>query len=121
MTRVVLDASVLASVTVAHPNSPSARLLDAAKEREIQVVACAELIAELDRALSRRYFTERLTEKRAVVRDADRGGAGNHAARPEGDVAAHWSAMAAGRMTAFLCLSPLPQFEGSGMIAASFR
>lgn len=41
---------------------PSARLLDAAKEGEIQVVACAELIAELDRALSRRYFTERLTE-----------------------------------------------------------
>jgi predicted nucleic acid-binding protein len=61
VTRVVLDASVLASATVAHPNSLSARLLDAAKEGEIQVVACAELIAELDRALSPRYFTERLT------------------------------------------------------------
>jgi putative PIN family toxin of toxin-antitoxin system len=54
---------VLASAAVAHPNSPSARLLEAAKEGEIQVVACAELIAELDRALSRRYFTARLTEE----------------------------------------------------------
>jgi putative PIN family toxin of toxin-antitoxin system len=63
VTRVVLDASVLASATVAHPNSPSARVLEAAKEGAIQVVACAELIAEFDRALSRPYFTARLTEE----------------------------------------------------------
>jgi putative PIN family toxin of toxin-antitoxin system len=32
-----------------------------AKDGEVEVVVCDELFAELDRALSRRYFVERLT------------------------------------------------------------
>jgi putative PIN family toxin of toxin-antitoxin system len=62
VTRLLLDTSVLASATVAHPGSPSARLLRAAKEGEIDIVGCDELLSELDRALSRRYFVERLTD-----------------------------------------------------------
>ncbi|MBV9802797.1 MAG: putative toxin-antitoxin system toxin component, PIN family [Solirubrobacterales bacterium] len=60
MTRVVIDASVLASAAVAHPNSPSSRLIDAAKAGEVDVVACARLLAELQRALTGRYFRDRM-------------------------------------------------------------
>jgi putative PIN family toxin of toxin-antitoxin system len=62
VTRLLLDASMLASATVAHLNSPSARLLRAAQDGKFEVVACERLLVELDRALSRRYFVERLTD-----------------------------------------------------------
>jgi putative PIN family toxin of toxin-antitoxin system len=66
--RLVVDASVLASAAAGHQDSPSRRVLDAAVGGDVEMVACDRLLDEFDRALHRRYFTQRLTpEERAVI------------------------------------------------------
>lgn len=73
MTRVVVDANVLASAAAGHPHSPSRRLLNALAAGRIEAVLCDRILQEVDRALERPYFAARvtLTERRlldAVVR-----------------------------------------------------
>lgn len=75
MTRVVIDANVLASAAAGHPDSPSRRLLDALASGRIEAVLCDRILQELDRALERPYFVARVTpiERRmlgAVLRAA---------------------------------------------------
>jgi putative PIN family toxin of toxin-antitoxin system len=62
MTRVVVDANVLASATAGHPDSPSRRLLDALAWGRIDAVLCDRILQELDRALKRPYFAARVTQ-----------------------------------------------------------
>ena len=75
MTRVVVDANVLASEIAGHPDSPSRRLLEALTADRIEAVLCNRILRELDSALQRPYFAERVTvlERRqadAVLRAA---------------------------------------------------
>jgi predicted nucleic acid-binding protein len=53
MTRVVIDANVLASATAGHPDSPSRRLLDALASGRIDAVLCDRILQELDHAPAR--------------------------------------------------------------------
>ncbi len=53
MTRVVIDANVLASATAGHPESRSRRLLDSLASGRIDAVLCDRILQELDRALQR--------------------------------------------------------------------
>jgi hypothetical protein len=62
MTRVIIDANVLASAAAGHPNSPSTRLLLAFTEGTVEAVVCERTLAELDRALQRPYFAARVTD-----------------------------------------------------------
>jgi putative PIN family toxin of toxin-antitoxin system len=61
MTRVVIDANVLASAAAGHPDSPSRRLLNALSTGRIEAVLCDRILRELDRALERPYFAARVT------------------------------------------------------------
>jgi putative PIN family toxin of toxin-antitoxin system len=61
MTRVVIDANVLASAAAGHPDSPSRRLFDAVTARKIEVTLCERTLDELARALERPYFEKRVT------------------------------------------------------------
>ena len=75
MTRVVVDANVLASGIAGHKDSPSRRLLEALAAERIEAVLCNRILRELDRALQRPYFAARVTvlERRqaaAVLRAA---------------------------------------------------
>ena len=75
MTRVVVDANVLASGIAGHPDSPSPRLVEALTADRIEAVLCNRILRELDGALQRRYFAARVTvlERRqadAVLRAA---------------------------------------------------
>lgn len=60
MTRVVVDANVLASALAGHPESPSRRLLEALTADRIEAVLCNRILRELDRALQRPYFAARV-------------------------------------------------------------
>lgn len=61
MTRVVIDANVLASAAAGHPNSPSTRLFDALAVGRIEIVLCGRIFAELERTLERPYFLARVS------------------------------------------------------------
>ncbi len=61
MTRLVLDASVLVSTVVAHPESRLTRLLEQVRRREVEMVICDHLLDEVERALKTKYFIERVT------------------------------------------------------------
>lgn len=61
MTRVVIDANVLASAAAGHPNSPSRKLLDALATGQLEAVLCERILEELARTLERPYFAARLT------------------------------------------------------------
>ncbi|MGH2984931.1 MAG: putative toxin-antitoxin system toxin component, PIN family [Solirubrobacterales bacterium] len=60
MTRLLLDASVLLSATVARPGTPISLLLDAVEDGKVQMVACEHLLDEVRRGLNGPYFRERL-------------------------------------------------------------
>jgi putative PIN family toxin of toxin-antitoxin system len=60
LTRLLLDASVLLSATVARPGTPTALLLDAVEDGTVEMVACERLIGEVRRGLEGSYFRERL-------------------------------------------------------------
>ncbi len=53
MTRVVLDANVLASAAAGHPNSPSRKLLDALAVGQIEAILCERILGELARTVQR--------------------------------------------------------------------
>lgn len=61
MTRVVLDASVLLSATVARADSPPSLLLYAVRSGEIEAVACEQLLGEVRKGLASTYFQDRVT------------------------------------------------------------
>jgi predicted nucleic acid-binding protein len=61
MTRVVIDANVLASAAAGHPDSPSRRLLAALTTRQVEATLCERLLEELARTLERPYFSRRVT------------------------------------------------------------
>ena len=67
MTRLVIDASVLVSAAVAHPDSRPTRLLEAVRAGQVEMLICDRLLDEVERALTGKYFTERVTaEERAA-------------------------------------------------------
>jgi uncharacterized protein len=70
MTRVIVDANVLASAIAGHPDSPSRRLLEALTADRIQAVLCNRILRELDRALQRPYFAARVTDLERRQADA---------------------------------------------------
>lgn len=75
MTRVVVDANVLASGIAGHPDSPSRRLLEALTADRMEAALCDRILRELNGALQRPYFAARVTvhERRqadAVLRAA---------------------------------------------------
>lgn len=61
MTRVVIDANVLASAAAGHPGSPSRRLFAALTTRRLAATLCELILEELGRTLERPYFTKRVT------------------------------------------------------------
>lgn len=61
MTRLVLDTSTLVSGAVSPPTSPPAVLLDAAQAAVFDLIACPRILAEIERALKKRYFASRFT------------------------------------------------------------
>ncbi len=61
MTRVVIDANVLASAAAGHPDSPSRRLIAALTTRRVQAILCERTLAELARTLERPYLSRRVT------------------------------------------------------------
>ncbi len=69
MTRVVIDANVLASAAAGHPDSPSRRLsCRPDDDDELEATLCERILEELGRTLERPYFTRRVTrdERRQV-------------------------------------------------------
>ena len=70
MTRVVVDANVLASGIAGHADSPSRRLLDALAADRIEALLCNRILQELDRALQRPYFAARVTAVERQQADA---------------------------------------------------
>lgn len=67
MARLVIDASVLVSAAVAHPESSPTRLLEAVRAREVEMVTCEPLLGEVERALAGRYFTRRVTAEERIA------------------------------------------------------
>ena len=61
MTRVVIDASTLLSASVARPESPLSPLLDAVRAGTIEMVACDQLLGEVEAGLRSRYFRDRIS------------------------------------------------------------
>lgn len=70
MTRLVIDASVLLSASVASPDTPLALLLGAVRAGTVEMVVCDHLLAEVRRGLDNSYFREHLDEEeRAGIPD----------------------------------------------------
>lgn len=65
MTRVVLDASVLLSATVASPDSPVAHLMNAVESRMFEVVTSPLVLAEFRNGFTKPYFRKRVSPRRA--------------------------------------------------------
>ncbi len=61
MTRLVVDTSTLVSGAVSVPTSPPAVLLGAAQAAVFDLIACPRILAEIERALKKPYFTARFT------------------------------------------------------------
>ena len=62
--RVVLDPGVLIAAVIA-PRGICGRLLDAARQKQIHIIASPQLLAELDLVLKREKFRRWLTEPEA--------------------------------------------------------
>ena len=64
MIRAVLDANVLASGLLQHrPEASPAQILDAWRRGDFELVLSPVIIAEVERTLSKPYFTARLSEE----------------------------------------------------------
>jgi putative PIN family toxin of toxin-antitoxin system len=61
LTRLVVDASVLLSASVAAPNTPLALLMGAVRSGTVEMVVCEQLLGEVRRGLDSAYFRGRLT------------------------------------------------------------
>lgn len=67
MTRVVLDASVLLSAIVARPESPPAVLLEGVRSGTLEMVACEQLLEEVQAGLGGRYFADRVDDAEGML------------------------------------------------------
>lgn len=65
MKRVVIDANVLLSALVGHPEAAPAILLEAIHDHAVEIVACPTLIAEVRDNLAAPYFRALLDESEA--------------------------------------------------------
>jgi putative PIN family toxin of toxin-antitoxin system len=61
LTRLVVDASVLLSASVAAPNTPLALLMGAVRSGAVEMVVCEQLLGEVRRGMDGPYFRGRLT------------------------------------------------------------
>lgn len=61
MTRLVVDASVLLSASVAAPDTPLALLMGAVRSGAVEMVVCEQLLGEVRRGMDGPYFRRRLT------------------------------------------------------------
>jgi putative PIN family toxin of toxin-antitoxin system len=61
LTRLVVDASVLLSASVAAPNTPLALLMGAVRSGAVEMVVCEQLLGEVRRGMDSTYFRGRLT------------------------------------------------------------
>ncbi len=67
MRRPVIDASVLVSAAVAHPDSRPTKLLGAVRAGEFEMLICKRLLGEVERALNGRYFTKRVAAEERIA------------------------------------------------------
>jgi putative PIN family toxin of toxin-antitoxin system len=63
LTRLVIDASVLLSASVAAPDTPLSQLMGAVQSGAVEMVVCDQLLGEVERGLDGRYFRGRLTQE----------------------------------------------------------
>lgn len=63
MTRLVIDANVFLSATVAAPDTSLALLMSAVRSGAAEIVVCDHLLAEVERGLNGHYFRDRLTDE----------------------------------------------------------
>jgi putative PIN family toxin of toxin-antitoxin system len=61
VTRLVIDASVLVSAIASRGEGNPWLVLQAVRSGQIEMVTCEHLLAEVERALTSRYFAERIT------------------------------------------------------------
>jgi predicted nucleic acid-binding protein len=70
--RVVIDASILLSTLVGHPEAPPAMLLNAVYDRIVEAIGCPYLIEEVrDNLRENPYFSARIDDteaRRAIAR-----------------------------------------------------
>lgn len=76
MKRLVIDASTLVSgITGSRTESPPCLIFDALSEMSVEAIICPRLLAEVERALRKPYFRERIDEEEiaeavSIIRDA---------------------------------------------------
>lgn len=76
MKRLVVDASTLVSgITGSRSESPPNLIFDAVAEMSVEAVICPRLLAEVERALRKPYFRQRIDDEEiaeavSIVRDA---------------------------------------------------
>jgi putative PIN family toxin of toxin-antitoxin system len=63
--RVVVDANVLVSALVGHPDGAPATLLEAIHDHAVEMVACPALIAEVSVTLEKPYFRALIDQRQA--------------------------------------------------------
>ena len=76
MKRLLIDASTLVSgIAGSRSESPPCLIFDAVSEMSVEAIICPRLLAEVERALRKRYFREliedqEITECVSIIRDA---------------------------------------------------
>lgn len=65
--RVVLDANVLASGFVGHPDRPPAAIISRWADRAIVLVTSAAIRAEVERTITKPYFVQRSTSDQRAI------------------------------------------------------
>lgn len=76
MKRLVIDASTLVSgITGPRGESPPCLIYDAVSEMSVEAIICPRLLAEVERALRKPYFHERIEDEEiaeavSILRDA---------------------------------------------------
>lgn len=64
MRRLVIDASTLVSgITGSRSESPPCLIYDAVSEMSVEAIICPRLLVEVERALRKPYFRERIEEE----------------------------------------------------------
>lgn len=76
MKRLVIDASTLVSgITGSRTESPPCLIFDALSEMSVEAIICPRLLAEVERALRKPYFRQRIDDEEiaeavSIIRDA---------------------------------------------------
>jgi len=74
--RLVIDASTLVSgITGSRNESPPCLIFDAVSEMSVEAIICPRLLAEIERALRKPYFRNRIADEEiaeavSIIRDA---------------------------------------------------